>query len=77
MSKWTALCLFAVAALPWNVAVSQTANPRAAAVPAPRALVDQYCVVCHNQKNPTAGVALTGVNTATPAEPRPAGKRAS
>ena len=44
--------------------LSQTASPRAAAVPAPRALVDQYCVVCHNQKNATAGVALNGIDFA-------------
>src|SRR5690242_14040212 len=64
-STWTALSLFAVAALPWNAALSQTATPRPAAVPASRALVDQYCVVCHNQKNATAGVALNGVDFAT------------
>ena len=64
VSTWTALGLFAVAALPWNAAWSQTASPRAAAVPAPRALVDQYCVVCHNQKNATAGVALNGIDFA-------------
>jgi hypothetical protein len=62
MSKWTALSLFAFAALPWNAALSQTASSRASAVPAPRALVDQYCVVCHNQKNATAGVALNGID---------------
>jgi len=62
VSTWTALGLFAVAALPWSTAWSQTASPRAAAVPAPRALVDQYCVVCHNQKNATAGVALNGID---------------
>ena len=64
VSTWTALGLFAIAALPWSTAWSQTASPRAAAVPAPRALVDQYCVVCHNQKNATAGVALNGVDFA-------------
>jgi mono/diheme cytochrome c family protein len=62
MSRWTALGLFAVAALPWNAALSQTANSRPAAVPAPRALVDQYCVVCHNQKSATAGVVLNGID---------------
>ena len=64
VSTWTALGLFAIAALPWSAAWSQTASPRAAAVPAPRALVDQYCVVCHNQKNATAGVALNGIDFA-------------
>jgi hypothetical protein len=48
--------------LPWNAAWPQTASPRAAAVPAPRPLLDQYCVLCHNQKNATAGVALNGID---------------
>ena len=66
-SRRTALALFAVAALPWSVARSQTASPRAAAVPAPHSLVDQYCVGCHNQKNATAGVALNGIDFANAA----------
>ncbi|MGI8991994.1 MAG: DUF1592 domain-containing protein [Bryobacteraceae bacterium] len=33
-------------------------RPSSSAVPAPRALVNQYCVACHNQKVKTAGVAL-------------------
>src|SRR5947209_15735390 len=32
--------------------------------PAPRALVDQYCVACHNQKVKTAGVSFDGVDWA-------------
>src|ERR1700722_14560183 len=39
--------------------------PHAAAshtAPAARALVDQYCVVCHNQKALTAGVSLEGID---------------
>src|SRR5271166_2820088 len=61
-SRRTALALFAVAALPWSVARSQTASPHAGAVPAPHSLTDQYCVGCHNQKNATAGVALNGID---------------
>src|ERR1035438_704738 len=62
-SPWTALFLCAVAVLPWSAAWAQTASPRAAA-PAPRPLLEQYCVVCHNQKNATAGVALNGIDLA-------------
>ena len=64
MSHWTALALFTVAALPWSAAWPQTASSRAAAAPAPRPLLDQYCVGCHNQKNATAGVALNGIDVA-------------
>ncbi len=59
-----ALALFALAILPWSLARSQTASPRAAAVLAPHSLTDQYCVGCHNQKNATAGVALNGIDFA-------------
>ena len=61
MSPWTALTLFAVSFLPWTVARPQTVSPRAS-TPTPRALVDQYCVVCHNQKSATAGVVLNGID---------------
>jgi cytochrome c5 len=30
-------------------------QPAAAASPAPRALVDKYCVTCHNQRHDAAG----------------------
>src|SRR5580693_1711709 len=50
---WAALTLLAVAAL---------AQPQTPAAPTPRALVDQYCVVCHNQKALTAGVSLEGID---------------
>jgi Protein of unknown function (DUF1592)/Protein of unknown function (DUF1588)/Protein of unknown function (DUF1585)/Protein of unknown function (DUF1595)/Protein of unknown function (DUF1587) len=36
---------------------------------APRPLTDQYCIFCHNQKNATAGVNLTGLNVTTPSDP--------
>ena len=61
MSPWTALTLFAVSFLPWTVARPQTLSPRVS-TPTPRALVDQYCVVCHNQKSATAGVVLNGID---------------
>ena len=62
-SPWTALALCAVAALPWSAAWPQTASPPAAAT-GPRSLPDQYCVMCHNQKNATAGIALNGIDFA-------------
>ena len=64
VSPWTALTLFAIGILPWNVARPQTVSPRttSASAPTPRALVDQYCVVCHNQKSATAGVVLSGID---------------
>src|ERR1051326_1365781 len=43
---------------------AQAARPQvhtaesAAAVPAPRAFVDQYCVGCHNERTKTAGLLL-------------------
>ena len=66
-SCWPALTFLAVAALPWSIAWPQAPSPRAAAAPSPRALVDQYCVVCHNQKTSTAGVCLEGVDFANTA----------
>ena len=64
VSPWTALTLFVVCFLPWTVARPQTVSPRtaAASAPTPRALVDQYCVMCHNQKSATAGVVLNGID---------------
>ena len=36
----------------------------AAAAPAPRALLDQYCVTCHNQAAKTGGLALDELDLA-------------
>src|SRR5467141_2354776 len=36
--------------------------------PAPRALLDQYCVTCHNQKLKTAGLALDQMDPSNPAQ---------
>src|SRR2546421_13048343 len=52
-----ALALLAITALPCSSVRAQTPGPRAAA-PSLRAVVDQHCVVCHNQKTLIAGVAL-------------------
>lgn len=65
MFSRTALTFLAVAVSPWNAAWSQTASKRAEAA-APRPLLDQYCAGCHNQKNPTAGVALNGLDLSHP-----------
>src|SRR5580692_7753039 len=75
--QWAALALLAVAVFPSSTALSQTSAP-APVVPAPQAvavahtaaaphtLVDQYCVVCHNQKALTAGVSLEGIDFSNP-----------
>src|SRR5438552_3652445 len=61
-----ALTLLAVAGLPWSAARGQAPAARKEAArtvaPSPRALVDQYCVACHNHKAATAGVALDGLD---------------
>src|ERR1017187_646691 len=61
-SSWPALTLLAIATLPWSTAWPQAPAARAAGPPSPRALVDQYCVVCHSQKTATAGVCLEGLD---------------
>src|SRR6516225_163444 len=53
-----ALALLAITTLPGGSACAQTTTGQRAAAPALRAAVDQYCVVCHNQKTSTAGVSL-------------------
>jgi mono/diheme cytochrome c family protein len=42
-------------------------QPAAAASPAPRALVDKYCVTCHNQRTKTGGLVLDTMDLASPA----------
>jgi mono/diheme cytochrome c family protein len=47
----------------------QTGAPQtqpAAATPAPRAVLDKYCITCHNQKLHTAGLTLDTVDVANP-----------
>jgi mono/diheme cytochrome c family protein len=71
VSLWAAPIILAVAVLPSSVALSQTSAhptvvPAPQAAPAPRALVNQYCVVCHNQKALTAGVSLEGIDFSNP-----------
>jgi mono/diheme cytochrome c family protein len=55
-------------------AISSVASPHAAAQSAPaasarpdrRAMLDTYCVTCHNQRTKTAGLALDTVDASTP-----------
>jgi hypothetical protein len=73
--KWVAVTLLAATIFPSKSALSQTsAQPvptsQAANAPhalTPRGLVEQYCVVCHNQKTLTAGVSLEGIDFSNPA----------
>src|SRR5438093_13337328 len=43
---------------------ASASRPSTATTPAPRALLDQYCVTCHNQKLKTGGLALDAVDAA-------------
>jgi mono/diheme cytochrome c family protein len=49
------------------LAVALFCVPALSQTPTPRALVDQYCVVCHNQKAKTAGVSFESVDWSKPA----------
>jgi len=58
-----AVCVAAAPAAP--AGVQQTSSPQVApAVAAPRAVLDQYCVTCHNQRLKTAGIALDALDLA-------------
>src|SRR5437016_2936180 len=54
--RWTGVCMAVTAST--GIALSQSA--------APRAMVDQYCIGCHNQKNKTAGVAFDSLDWSNP-----------
>src|SRR5215468_9047058 len=41
---------------------SSSSRAQRANTPAQRALIEENCVVCHNQKSKTAGVSLQGLN---------------
>jgi len=43
-------------------APSQAGSASVAARPAPRAILDQYCLTCHNDRLKTAGLTLTGLD---------------
>ena len=50
----------------WVVALAP--GVRTAPSPAPKALIDQYCVGCHNQKLHTAGLDLEALSAAAPGD---------
>ena len=64
---WVAACI-AVASVGFGYqqsgGPSQAARPPAPAAMPGRALLDQYCVSCHNQTLKTAGLALDGMDLA-------------
>ena len=58
-----------VAALLTSVQISArqtTAPPVRSSVPAPRAVLDQYCIGCHNQRLRTGGLVLEGLDATQP-----------
>jgi mono/diheme cytochrome c family protein len=61
-----------VAVLLFLLAVPSTSAPARAQAPAPvspqRALIDQYCVSCHNDRLKTGGLTLTALNLDAPVE---------
>jgi hypothetical protein len=52
------LILFAIFGREQTVHPQQSANTAASLLPAQRALLDQYCVTCHNQRTQSGGLAL-------------------
>src|SRR3981189_1019191 len=54
-------------ALPSSSAQS-VAQANAPAVPGSAALLEQYCVTCHNERRKTGGLSLEGLDPASPAE---------
>jgi mono/diheme cytochrome c family protein len=58
-----------VAAPMATTGVQQTPTPEVAAgAAAPRAVLDKYCVTCHNQRLKTAGLALDAIDPAKPGD---------
>jgi hypothetical protein len=53
-------CFIALAIFAYNQTAhpQQSPNPAASSLPAQRALLDQYCVTCHNQRTQTGGLSL-------------------
>ncbi len=66
MSRWTPIALLALAAIPCLAQTPAARSAASAAPTAPRAIVDQYCVFCHSQKNPAAGVNLAAPDLLDP-----------
>ena len=62
------VALSSVSSRPQALAPQQPSGSVPSAVPAPRALLDKYCVTCHNQRTKTAGLMLDTLDVAnTPA----------
>jgi mono/diheme cytochrome c family protein len=64
-SAWLTLVTFA-GSPQIQAASGQTAGAPAAAAPAPRAVVDKYCVSCHNDRLKTAGLVLDKADITSP-----------
>jgi mono/diheme cytochrome c family protein len=69
MRSATTLALLLVA---WSAAIivvqtsAEQTGPRTAVSPTPQALLDQYCIACHNQRLRTAGLALDALDASRP-----------
>jgi mono/diheme cytochrome c family protein len=61
-SPWGALVAISVVLAPGASAQQPSPSSSADGVPLRRALLDQYCVGCHNQRLSTAGVSLEGLD---------------
>ena len=63
---------FALLLVAWSAAIvvvqtsAEQTGPRTAASPTPQALLDQYCITCHNQRLRTAGLALDALDASRP-----------
>src|SRR5688572_22093022 len=69
MRRATTLALLLVALSADIIVVHTSAgqsDPRTTASPTPQALLDQYCISCHNQKLRTAGLALDALDASRP-----------
>jgi len=63
-----ALVSYGSSALPLAGAQSATTAPTASTVAQQKAVIDQYCVTCHNQRTKTAGLALDSIDLSKPGE---------
>src|SRR5437773_765619 len=58
--------VFIVSFLPGGQTAAPQNQPTASNALAPRAILDKYCVTCHNQKLRTAGLALDTLDVTAP-----------
>ena len=63
-----ALVAWSVLALSGADTAARQSPPEAGAPVGPKALIDQYCLSCHNQRLRTAGLALDALDPAQPAK---------